>query len=286
MGKVFYTTLTAACALCALCAVFAFEAFAADTRYPWLERYDPENSLEKRIAPPPGFERASAEKGSFGEWLRGLPLFEGRPEVMLFDGKPKANQAAHHAVFAVDCGTRDLMQCADAVMRLRAEYLYSQGRTAEISFRLTCGKDFAYGKWKAGYYPVFESGRLGWAKRKKVSPGYEDFKKYLEYVYIYANTYSLDLQMKKTPPKDIAAGDVFIKGGFPGHAVMVVDVARDVKSGGKVFLIAQSYMPAQQIHLLVNPSDPALSPWYDAGAADGVLITPEWTFESGSLKRF
>jgi hypothetical protein len=50
-------------------------------------------------------------------------------------------------------------------------------------------------------------------------------------------------------------------------------------------LIAQSYMPAQDIHVLVNPAEPRLGPWYRA-TADGSLVTPEWAFPPGSLTRF
>ncbi len=46
-------------------------------------------------------------------------------------------------------------------------------------------------------------------------------------------------------------------------------------------------MPAQQIHILVNPANRNLSPWYELTDTDsGRLYTPEWTFEKKELKRF
>ena len=48
----------------------------------------------------------------------------------------------------------------------------------------------------------------------------------------------------------IEIGDIFIRGGFPGHAVLVVDMAIHPVSGQKAVLLAQSYMPAQDIHIL------------------------------------
>jgi hypothetical protein len=81
----------------------------------------------------------------------------------------------------------------------------------------------------------------------------------------------------------IEAGDVFIQGGSPGHAVLVVDVAEDSK-GRRAVLLAQSYMPAQDIHVLRNPSTPN-NPWYVIDG-DGPLTTPEWDFPGGSLRRF
>jgi hypothetical protein len=80
-------------------------------------------------------------------------------------------------------------------------------------------------------------------------------------------------------------GDVFIKGGFPGHAVLVADMAEDAATGEKRFLLLQSYMPAQDIHVLKNPAAPDGSPWYPA-SSDGDFVTPEWTFPSGALRRW
>ena len=69
-----------------------------------------------------------------------------------------------------------------------------------------------------------------------------------------------------------------------GHAVLVVDTAHG-DDGTAVFLLAQSYMPAQQIHVLANPKDPELSPWYRYDPAKGVG-TPELYFTEWMLRRF
>jgi hypothetical protein len=44
-------------------------------------------------------------------------------------------------------------------------------------------------------------------------------------------------------------------------------------------------MPAQDIHILKNPSDTTLSPWYDANVGT-TLRTPEWTFRPEHLRHF
>ena len=102
-------------------------------------------------------------------------------------------------------------------------------------------------------------------------------------VFGIANTASLARELEPVrDPKRLEAGDVFIegaRGGRFGHAVLVLDVAESA-SGERVFSIAQSYMPAQDIHVLVNPGEPRLSPWYRA-TADGSLVTPEWSFPPG-----
>lgn len=83
----------------------------------------------------------------------------------------------------------------------------------------------------------------------------------------------------------VAIGDVFIRGGSPGHAVIVLDMAENKATGERVFLLAQGYMPAQDIHILKNPSAPNLSPWYSTRFGT-TLQTPEWEFKAGELKAF
>ena len=68
----------------------------------------------------------------------------------------------------------------------------------------------------------------------------------------------------------------------PLHAVIVVDVAQ--KGRERMFLLAQSYMPAQEIHVLRNPAREG-DPWYSIDFGE-TLVTPEWTFRRGDLKRF
>jgi hypothetical protein len=79
-------------------------------------------------------------------------------------------------------------------------------------------------------------------------------------------------------------GDVFIEAGSPGHAEIIVDMAEN-ENGEKIFLLAQSYMPAQQTQILLNPNDEKISPWYSLEGYDK-LVTPQWTFELNQLKRF
>ena len=106
----------------------------------------------------------------------------------------------------------------------------------------------------------------------------------MDIIFAYAGTLSLSKEMISIDIKDIQIGDVFIQGGSPGHAVIVVDMAVD-SGNNKVFLLAQSYMPAQDIQILVNPNNKKISPWYNLDF-EGDLVTPEWTFKKNSLKRF
>ena len=75
-----------------------------------------------RIASPQGFIRK--ETSGFGDYLRNLPLKPIGTKVKLYDGSLKGWQGGAYAVVDMEIGTSDLQQCADAVMRLRAEYLW------------------------------------------------------------------------------------------------------------------------------------------------------------------
>lgn len=214
------------------------------------------------IPPPEGYERVPAGTGSFGEWLRTIQLKKDN-QVYLYNGTLKANQSAQFAVIDMPVGKKDLQQCADAVMRLRAEYLFSQERYAEIEFRDNNNKSY---KWTKG----------------NDRPGFEQ---YLEQVFSWCGSASLEKQLKPVAGlQKIQPGDVFIRGGFPGHAMMVVDVAVN-KEGKKVFMLAQSYMPAQDIHIVKNPANRLLSPWYEADDSPEI-DTPEWTFEARQLRKW
>src|ERR1700728_2264728 len=93
---------------------------------------------------PAGYHRVVEGDGSFGAWLRMVALKKGTT-VYLYNGKPKVNQDAQFAVLDVSVGHEDLQQCADAVMRLRAEYLYSQGEYDAITFYTERGVRLNFG---------------------------------------------------------------------------------------------------------------------------------------------
>lgn len=261
-------------------------ALCAEERppHPWLDAERPADALEKRIAPPDGFTRTPAEEGSFAAWLRTLPLKPGNPPVLLFNGAETANQQAHAAVLDIDVGHRDLQQCADSVIRLRAEYLYS--RAQPIAFHFTSGDEASFARWSDGFRPKVSGNAVEWTKSAKKNDAYPSLRAYLDIVFTYAGTRSLAKELHAVPDvHDLQAGDVFVQGGSPGHAILVADVAEQKETGRRVFLLVQGYMPAQQIHLLKNPSDASLSPWYGVDFGEA-LSTPQWTFHAGDLKRF
>lgn len=211
---------------------------------------------------PDGYTRLADTSPSFTYWLRNIQLKPDKT-VYLYNGERKLNQSAQYAVLDIPLGKKDLQQCADAVMRLRAQYLYDCRRYNEINFYDNAGTSYRY---------------MG----KKDSL---QFERYLERVFARCGTASLEKQLNKGGKlKGMRPGDVLIKGGSPGHAVLIIDVAEN-RSGKKIYLLAQSYMPAQDMHILINPKQKTLGAWYEVD--DGAkIVTPEWTFEPTSLRRW
>ncbi len=243
-------------------------------------------TLSGRIDPPAGFLREAAPVGSFAAWLRALKLKPADAPVLLYTGAVKARQDVHAAIIDLDVGTRDLQQCADAVMRLRAEWLYAAGRAREVAFNDTgAGKPMPFSRWAEGERPRAEGRGLVWAKAAAADQSYASFRRYLDSVFTWAGTYSLERELVRVSARDVQAGDVVIRGGFPGHAVLVVDVAAHPVTRERRVLLAQSFMPAQSIHVLKNLSATDGTPWYGLEDAKPVE-TPEWLFPPDSLKRW
>jgi hypothetical protein len=260
--------------------------FAQENVYPWLTSYAAGESIVHRIGVPEGCERISVERGSFGDWLRHLPLKKGTPRVYLFDGRLKQNQTTHWGVVDIDVGHADLQQCADAIIRLRAEYLFSRMRFDDIRFNFTSGYTARYSKWRDGHRPVVRANDVHWIPSARRDTSYKAFRDYLTSVFTYAGSHSLSRECEKVgSDSEPDIGDIFIEGGYPGHALIIVDIAINKETGKRLFLLAQSYMPAQDIHILVNPSNPKLSPWYEVNV-NGELPTPEWRFPPDSAMRF
>ncbi|MBK7183229.1 MAG: DUF4846 domain-containing protein [Bacteroidetes bacterium] len=232
-----------------------------------------------RIKVPEGYKRISVGSGTFADWLRNLPLKDGKPSVKLYNGKLKGNQTVHEAIVNIDVGTTDIQQCADAVMRMRAEYLYSIKDYKNLHFNFTSGHAVGFEKWSQGYRTQIKGNNVTWIKSAEKNDSYKVFRSYCNTIFNYAGTSSLSKELKRVDDiKNIQIGDVFIVGGFPGHAVLVVDICEHIKTKEKLFLIQQSYMPAQEIHVLKNFNNAALSPWYSIDFGN-VLETPEWSFQ-------
>jgi hypothetical protein len=238
------------------------------------------------FAVPAGFVRVAVAPGSFAEWLRELPLKPADSAVTLHDGRPVADHGTVAAVVDIDVGRSDLQQCADAVMRLRAEYLFSRRLTGLIGFELYSGERYRFAAFAEGVTPVLSGERIAWQSGPPRDVSHASLRRWLDAVYAFASTRSLAHELRPVEdPAAAAIGDVFIHPGSPGHAVIIVDLAVDPATGRKLALLAQSSTPARDVHILRNTGDPRLGPWFPV-VARRPLITPGRVFAANELKRF
>lgn len=237
-------------------------------------------NIEERFLLPDGFVRKDYDEKSFAEFLRKFPLKDFGEPVLLYNGEKKSGRV-YASVFDMPILNQDLIQCADAVIKLYAEWLYENKRYSEIAFHITNGLFVPFEKYAEGSRLVAKGDDVEWKDGFKKGYDREIFDSYLRTIYTYAGTISLSKESKPVEISGIEPGDFFISGGSPGHAVLVLDVAEN-QSGERIMLLGQSYMPSQEFHVLKSFED--INPWY--AIEDSVLRTPEWTFQKGCLKRF
>lgn len=253
--------------------------------YPWLEDGERTRTIASAVPPPPGYARVPLEVGSYGDWLRFLPLRpEGSP-VRLWDGSPKPGGNVHHAVVDLDVTERNV-ECADVAMRLRAEYLWGAGRADEIAFAMTDGIVLRWRDWRNGTRYVEREGRFGLHRTGGAGSGRSEFESYLRRVFGYAGTASLARSLARPDRTRPDPGDLLVQGGHPGHGLTVVDAAEN-DSGDRLILLVQGYMPAQEAHLLRNDAAPSISPWFRAADLDEGLQNPVWyPFTAEDIRSF
>jgi hypothetical protein len=101
---------------------------------------------------------------------------------------------------------------------------------------------------------------------------------------MYAGTLSLYNALESVDAQDLKIGDMLIKGGSPGHIVMIADGAINTK-GEKLFLLFQGNTPAQSVHLVKNLEFTDISPWYRL-ENDAVIPVSNYTFGKAIFVRF
>lgn len=139
------------------------------------------------IPTPWGYERMSGNEPGYSSYLRSLPLKGRGAKVQLYTGGDARFQSLNYAVIDIPV-LSNAEQCADACMRLRAEYLHHTRQYGRIRFQNVNGKTLNY---------------QGGASRKAL-------ERYLRNLYGVASTYSLSREMKVRPLSEMQPGDVFV----------------------------------------------------------------------------
>ena len=215
-------------------------------------------TIKERFRTPEGYQKA--ETDGFGNYLRSLKLKPHGSSVRYFNGETKPNRNVYAAVVDMEIGNKDLQQCADAVMRLRGEYLFHSKQYDQLHFKFTNGFVADYNRWRQGNRISVSGNNVSWTQGGAADDGYPNFRKYMDMVFTYAGTLSLSRELKPVAYKDMKPGDVFIKGGSPGHAVIVVDMAQ-TRLGEKVYLLAHPIPTSSPVTSSMKPTASSKPPY-------------------------
>ena len=243
------------------------------------------NTIKSRVLLPQGYERLERATGSFENYIQEYTLKEAGSQVINYDGNPYIFQKGHVGILDVPVPDNGLQQCADALIRIRSEYLWDTNRKDEIGFKFTSGHYCSWSKYAQGYRPKINGNKVTFSKTAQANHTKNSFYNYLNLIYTYAGTYSLTQELNKvTKLEDLKIGDLLIYPGFPGHVMMIGDIAQN-EDGERLFLFFQGNTPAQSVHIIKNASDGSLNPWYDLKGQTS-LDTPIYTFTSFEFVRF
>jgi hypothetical protein len=244
-------------------------------------------TLLERIQTPQGYEWIIEESGSFGEFLQNVQLQKAGSLIFDYKQKPIRNQFEHIAVLNYDIGDKDLQQCADAIIRLRAEYLFQQKRFDDIHFQFTNGDVFSWNDYKTGIRPqLISSSKVAFNKVAGEDDSYKSFRNYLDVVFMYAGTISLHNETTAVSDNNkIKTGDFLVTPGSPGHAVIIAGRAIN-KKGEIIFLLVQGYTPAQSIHVITNPYNGKINPWYKLDIHKHPTSTAGYEFQKTNIRTF
>lgn len=224
-------------------------------------------------------QNESHDSSSWAFFLQHLPEKPG--PILDYRGRPVPDQQKHAAIISYDVGNKDLQQCADALMRLRAEYLFAQKRYREIHFHFVSGHDYSFDDFCKGKRPVAAGNDIRWVTNAPMAVSHQSLRNYLDIVYGYASTISLAKEMKSA--NGFSIGTVVIYPGSPGHCFIITNEATTA-SGDKLYKLVEGYTPAQSIYVLANTAEPQLGYWHRL--SKGTIETASYTFSSYSLKTF
>ncbi|WP_241974218.1 DUF4846 domain-containing protein [Winogradskyella wandonensis] len=242
-------------------------------------------TIKERVKVPNNYKRVVYDSTSFQYYIRHQNLKNYGAKVINYDGEPYFYQLGHLGVLDIDVPSNGLQQCADALIRLRSEYLWETNQKSKIGFEFTSGHYCSWNKYAEGYRPKVNGNKVTFHKTASSNHSKINFYNYLNLIYTYSGTMSLNNELKEiTSIKDLKIGDMLIVGGFPGHVIMIADIVEN-EAGERRFLLIQGNTPAQSIHLLKNLDDTSISPWYKLQLNSEISV-PGFTFTNSKFVRF
>jgi hypothetical protein len=208
-----------------------------------------ENSVEKTIPVPKGYQRIKTEKNSFAEWMRTLPVKPAGASILAYTGE-KLPDTFYKIFGIIDIpllSKRDIEQCADWAYRFWYEYQRETGQRENLWLSDYPGNKITFEKWKS--------------EQKGKDPTLSEF---FIWTCDHANSYSQKMGLYEVKEeRQLKPGDLMVqnqKGGV-GHVSILFDVCEN-EAGGRLYLIGFGFMPAQECHIEEAPADLGQEGWF------------------------
>ena len=228
--------------------------------------------LADRFPPPQGSQRIAPAEGSFGDWLEKIPIDTNKKILHYYTGDEALQQNGHAAI--VDIPVKNNVQDSrKIIMRIRAEYLYQQGRYDEIEFRNKEGRIINPRIWYAQKYPGTE-----------FNFPYREFNRFIKESLPGADWSEYMNNLERIAPSEAEAGDIVYQKSGGSHAMMIAGAAEN-PSRERMLLFIEGATPPAEVHVVANPADPSISPWYRMEESRPVR-TPYWVFNDRNFYRF
>lgn len=242
------------------------------------------STIASRVNVPKGFKRVAYPSKSFAFYLRNYTLKPFGSKIINYDDSKYFWQGGHIGILELPVPKNGLQQCADALIRIRSEWLWETDRKDDIGFNFTSGHYCSWNAYAEGYRPTIKGNKVTFHKTASANSSEENFYNYLNLIYMYSGTLSLYNELEPVKDTDLRIGDMLIKGGSPGHIVMICDEVINDK-GETLYLLFQGNTPAQSVHVVKNLEDATISPWYQL-KDNAVIPVSNYTFESAKFVRF
>lgn len=250
-----------------------------------------QSSTQEDLLPPPeGYARIPAAEDSFLHFMRTSQCWPAGSSIMTYDGKPLSGVNAA-AVYTLPLPDSGYQECADTIMVLWGNYLYNRQEYDRIAFSFSNGYETKYTDWREGwrYVTLPLINKTFRVKLAGEDGSDQQYFNYCEAVMRYAGTLSLEAESHTISPSEAQTGDMLCQGGAPGHAVVIVDEARNA-DGKRCFLLAQGFMPSQSAHIIAGVQDSPLGkdcPWYtEEQLAGSPIHLSSFTFQPDALRRW
>ena len=145
----------------------------------------------------------------------------------------------------------------DILVRLYAEYLWYKKQVGNFILPIPGGHWLEWQEWRAGFRPVFRGIDVSMFRSAQPDSSLQSYMTFLNTVYSESHTQQFYHAYKPVERREVLIGDIIIKKGTKGHAIMIVDLAKN-EHDQLIALIGNGDTPACQFFLLNFKKD---NPW-------------------------